>query len=315
MTMATDSSTSHLTRLWTHARSASGQMKKALNRGARILRITAKRADRRLSVATGASTSHLTRLHTHARSAGEQAKKTLHRSTRILRITAKRADRRLHKDWQKLVAVLQRFDGRPEMQGVLLGVFAMASAFLLATADLGTSEAIAERAAEDLRYSLSQVVPAAHHDNNLAGDVGELQDALEGRISFHRARMDKKVAAVAFEMIGQGYAGSIKVLMGIDTTGRLLGVRVLSHAETPGLGDKIEQQKSNWILGFDGLSLGSPPVSMWKVKKDGGQFDQFSGATITPRAVVAAIRRGLELFQRNREDLLDIAKKPKKETG
>jgi len=293
------------------ARAAGEQAKWAFKRGVRILRVTAWRITRRLRKDGPRLVAGLKRFD--ARAAGGQAKTAFNNGARILRITAWRADRRLHRDWPQLFAALRRFGGRPEMQGVLLGVFAMGAAFFLATANLGTREAIAERAAEDLRYSLSQVVPAAHHDNNLAGDVGALQDKIEGQISFHRARMGKKVTAVAFEMIGPGYTGGIKVLLGIDTEGRLLGVRVLSHAETPGLGDKIEVQKSDWILGFDGLSLGNPPVAMWKVKKDGGQFDQFSGATITPRAVVDAIRRGLELFRRNRGKLLDIAGKSKKE--
>ena len=109
---------------------------------------------------------------------------------------------------------------------------------------------------------------------------------------------------VAFQMIAKGYGGDIRLLLGVDADGRLLGVRVLSHAETPGLGDKIETAKSGWALGFDGLSLGNPPVDRWKVKKDGGRFDQFSGATITPRAVVAAVRRGLEFFARQKAVIL-----------
>ncbi|MEO0818735.1 MAG: electron transport complex subunit RsxG [Pseudomonadota bacterium] len=315
MNTTTGSPASALTRLRAHARSVGGRVKKAFNRPLRILRILIRRADRRLGTAMGCSVSPLTRLRTHTQPAGKRMRKAFHYAARLLPIIAWRADRRLREGWQRLVALLQRLDGRPEMQGLLLGTFAMMSAFFLATANLGTREAIAERAAEDLRYSLSQVVPAAHHNNNLASDVGELHDTREGQISFHRARMDKEVVAVAFEMISQGYAGSIKVLLGIDTAGRLLGVRVLSHAETPGLGDKIEKEKSNWILGFDGLSLGNPPASMWKVKKDGGHFDQFSGATVTPRAVVAAISRGLQVFLRNRDRFLGIAGKPKKETG
>lgn len=270
-----------------------------------------------MSLALDPEAAPLGALGRFTKAAVARVKKSANYAYRFLRVTGKRADRKLHKSWRGLTERLEHYQGRPEMHGALLGAFAMASAFLLGTANLSTQDAIAERAAEDLRYSLSQVVPAEIHDNNLASDTGKLTDAKEGRIAFHRARMGRKVEAVAFEIIGQGYGGSINVLLGIDTSGRLLGVRVLSHAETPGLGDKIEQQKSDWILGFDGLSLGNPPAAMWKVKKDGGRFDQFSGATITPRAVVAAIRRGLELFQRDRDQFLDIVKKPgkAKETG
>jgi H+/Na+-translocating ferredoxin:NAD+ oxidoreductase subunit G len=233
----------------------------------------------------------------------------------VARYLARRTDRGLRLRARAFLQSMVAMQGRPEHHGFLLGAFAMLSALFLGVADLGTREAILERAQEDLRYSLSQVVPANVHDNNLAEDVGEIRDKIEGPISVHRARLGKVVKAVAFELSGQGYGGSIKMLLGIDMAGEILGVRVLAHSETPGLGDKIEQQKSDWILGFDGLSLGNPPAAMWKVKKDGGRFDQFSGATITPRSVVAVIRRGLELFQRKRDEFLNPASKPKRETG
>jgi electron transport complex protein RnfG len=94
-------------------------------------------------------------------------------------------------------------------------------------------------------------------------------------------------------------------MMGIAADGKLLGVRVLAHKETPGLGDKIEVKKGDWILRFDGLSLGNPPAERWKVKKDGGQFDQFAGATITPRGVLVAIRSGLDFFAANKDQLTE----------
>jgi len=95
-------------------------------------------------------------------------------------------------------------------------------------------------------------------------------------------------------------------MMAVDAAGRILGVRVLAHKETPGLGDKIEVKKGDWILRFSGLSLGQPPEARWKVKKDGGEFDQFAGATITPRGVVAAVRRGLEFFRANQAQLTEV---------
>ncbi|MBF0256499.1 MAG: RnfABCDGE type electron transport complex subunit G, partial [Gammaproteobacteria bacterium] len=97
--------------------------------------------------------------------------------------------------------------------------------------------------------------------------------------------------------------------------GRVLGVRVLAHAETPGLGDKIEVARDDWILDFNGLSLGNPPIERWQVKKDGGQFDAFSGATITPRAVVAAIREGLSFFQRHQTALVNPVSITEQETS
>jgi electron transport complex protein RnfG len=119
------------------------------------------------------------------------------------------------------------------------------------------------------------------------------------------AKKDGKVSAVAFMVTSnQGYSGAIKSLIGIDKQGQLLGVRVLSHAETPGLGDKIEHAKSDWILSFNGHSLTDLTAAQWKVKKDGGVFDQFSGATITPRAVVGSVYQGLQFFAQHRDVLL-----------
>ena len=92
----------------------------------------------------------------------------------------------------------------------------------------------------------------------------------------------------------------MRLLIAVDARGRVLGVRVLSHSETPGLGDGIEAARSDWILGFDGRSLDNTPPADWAVRKDGGAFDQFTGATVTPRAVVWAVHDGLRRFQAHR---------------
>jgi len=106
------------------------------------------------------------------------------------------------------------------------------------------------------------------------------------------------VAAVLESVAPDGYSGSIRLLVGVTPDGRLLGVRVLQHQETPGLGDAIEERRSDWIRSFDGRSLGRPPMARWKVRKDGGDFDQLTGATVTPRAVVAAVRNTLLFVER-----------------
>ena len=103
-----------------------------------------------------------------------------------------------------------------------------------------------------------------------------------------------------------GYSGAIKSLIGIDKSGNILGVRVIAHAETPGLGDKIELAKSDWILKFNHHSLSDLTAQQWKVKKDGGTFDQFSGATITPRAVVGSVYQGLAFFKQHQTQLLAL---------
>jgi electron transport complex protein RnfG len=147
------------------------------------------------------------------------------------------------------------------------------------------------------------VIPAGIHDNNPAADVLQLQ--INGTpLMVYRARKANHVTGVAFEASRKGYSGDIRLLIGIDEAGKLLGVRVLQHTETPGLGDKIEVTRSDWITHFTGKSLGDPSDDKWAVKKDGGPFDQFSGATITPRAVVNTIRDGLRLFASQRDTLL-----------
>lgn len=190
---------------------------------------------------------------------------------------------------------------RTIIHAVVLGGFSMAAAFLLVGGNLLTSDEIRLRAVEDLQASLTQVIPAAIHDNNPVTD-----SMVVGGTTIYRATQAGVVTGVAFESIGQGYAGDIRVIMGVDAQGRILGARVVKHAETPGLGDKIEERRSDWITRFTGLSLRNPAEDKWKVKKDGGPFDQFSGATITPRAVVSAVRDGLKFFAAHRARLLEV---------
>jgi electron transport complex protein RnfG len=190
-------------------------------------------------------------------------------------------------------------------QAVLLGGFSTLATALLVAGNLATKEAILERQKEDLLDSLAQVVPDERYDNDLLAHPLEIADERGKPVTIYRGTVGSQVNALAWEISGQGYAGEIRLILGLDAEGQVLGVRVLSHAETPGLGDKIEVAKDPWILGFNGLSLGDPPEGEWAVKKDGGRFDQFSGATITPRGVVQAIKDGLAFFQSHRTELLN----------
>ena len=199
-----------------------------------------------------------------------------------------------------LLALLR---AHPGGAGALLGAFCFASALTLSLADQLTRDAIAQRAAEDLQASLTQVIPPALHDNDPGAQLRHVADPAEGPTAVHIAATGGQVTAVAFELTGYGYGGAIKVLVGLSPAGEVLGARVLAHAETPGLGDKIEAAKADWIFDFDGRSLASLPKEDWALKRDGGVFDQFSGASITPRAVVTTVRRALELFGRNRAAL------------
>lgn len=188
-------------------------------------------------------------------------------------------------------------------QGLSLALVGLVTSGALALAARVTGPAIEAAAQEDLQRSLAQVLPGPY-DNELLKDTLTLPGP-NGETRVYRARRDGRVEAVVFQVSGPGYAGPILCLMGVDREGHLLGVRVLKHAETPGLGDKIEPAKGDWIHAFIGKGLGSPPIEQWAVKKDGGIFDQFAGATITPRGVVKAVRGGLEFFGRERGRLLE----------
>ncbi len=189
----------------------------------------------------------------------------------------------------------------------LVGGFALVSSTLLTLGDLVTKDVIALRRAEDLKSVLAQVVPPETHDNELLSDTYKFAPNELGKneLVVFRARQKDTVQAVAFETSVPGYAGPIVLVMGVDRNGSILGVRVISHAETPGLGDKIETAKSDWLLSFNDRSLSNTNAEGWAVKKDGGVFDQFTGATITPRRAVNAVRRGLEFFNKHRLELLD----------
>ncbi|MCB1872186.1 MAG: RnfABCDGE type electron transport complex subunit G [Chromatiaceae bacterium] len=182
-------------------------------------------------------------------------------------------------------------------QALLLGGFSTLATAMLVAGNIATRGAILERQQEDLLSSLNQVVPAAHYDNNLLDYPLRLPGRSGKMLTVYRGTRGMQISSLAYEIFGQGYGGEIRLILGLDAAGRILGVRVLAHAETPGLGDKIEVEKSSWILQFNGLSLDHPPQREWKVTKDGGRFDAFSGATITPRAVLQAIEVGL-LFHR-----------------
>lgn len=199
----------------------------------------------------------------------------------------------------------------PIGHGVILALFSLAAAVLLAATYDATSDAIAARKKEDLLYSLAQVLPDKIHDNDPSTTLRTIADEAEGEVQIYLAAQGSAVTGTAFELTGFGYGGAIRVLIGVAPDGTLLGARVLAHAETPGLGDKIEARRSDWIDGFIGRSLTDPTPDGWKVQKDGGIFDQFSGATITPRAVVNTVHRGLTLFSRHKAELLA----PLEETG
>lgn len=207
------------------------------------------------------------------------------------------------------MTVLEDLKGRISYQSALLAGFALLASALLGLADFSTRDVIKLRLEEDLQASLEQVVPAGLHDNNLLKDAIYIDSAADAigadETLVYVGRNEGKVSAVAYGLVAPGgYSGAINLIMGIDRDGKVLGVRVISHAETPGLGDKIEVSKSDWILSFEGHSLQNLTIEQWAVKKDGGLFDQFSGATITPRAIVKAVYQGLKFFEHHKTELL-----------
>ena len=181
--------------------------------------------------------------------------------------------------------------------------FALLGAILVALSQHNTAERIADNQRAALLNQLNAITPA--HDNDMLQNVLVVQapDQLgSAQTKVYRAwQGEQPVAAVFSPVIAQGYSGAITLLIAVKTDGTLGGVRVLNHRETPGLGDKIEHERDPWIDGFTGKQLGDP--ERWGVKRDGGEFDQFTGATITPRAVVAAVHKTLVYFQQHQAQL------------
>lgn len=188
--------------------------------------------------------------------------------------------------------------------GLSLGVVMLVVTAVLAFGNSATAERIAQAVADDTRQQLEQILPAGYADNNLLADTFRLPGPDGAPLVVYRARKDGRVKAVLYAVHGNGYGGRIALLMAVDANGTVLGVRVTAHGETPGLGDRIEVARNDWIRSFDGTSLRQPEPARWAVKKDGGVFDQFAGATVTPRAVVGAVKKGLEFFAAHRSELM-----------
>ncbi len=203
----------------------------------------------------------------------------------------------------EIVMKLAKLRGKLSYQTILLGSVTLLTSGVLAVANYLTQEAIQAAEMQDIKHTLVQVLPI-QYDNDLLQDTVILPGIDGNLLTVYRARQRKRVVAVVFQVSQFGYAGPVVLMMGISRTGEVLGVRVLKHSETPGLGDKIELAKNNWILSFNGKSLTNPVTIQWQVKKDGGVFDQFTGATITPRAVVRAVKQGLEFFTAHQAEFL-----------
>ena len=182
-----------------------------------------------------------------------------------------------------------------------LTLFVLISIILLLGVRYITAPVIEQAERENLLNTFSQVLSNEYYDNDPLQDTMQITDAAylkllgtSESITVYRAYKNNQPAGAIFSAVTpNGYTGNIYILVGVYPDGRISGVRTIKHRETPGLGDKIELSKSNWVLEFDGRKLRDDNDPRWAVKKDGGDFDQFTGATITPRAVISAIKNAL----------------------
>ncbi|NVJ50492.1 MAG: electron transport complex subunit RsxG [Gammaproteobacteria bacterium] len=190
----------------------------------------------------------------------------------------------------------------------ILGAFALLSIGLIAVFHHLTKDKIAYEMQAKLARTLNELVDPNRFDNDVYHDCVVISDAdskpaTETARIYRMTKQGNPVAVVLNVTANDGYNGVINLIMAINADATIAGVRVINHNETPGLGDKIERKKSDWITRFNGLSLTNPAPQMWQVKQDGGQFDAFTGATITPRAVVKAVRNGLQFYQQHQTSL------------
>ncbi len=194
------------------------------------------------------------------------------------------------------------------ISGFLLWLFAVVGTALVAVTQVETQDKIEHNERQVLLRNLYALIPQQQLDNDITQDILQIPPSselgTEKESIIYRARKNGEPVAAIFNAVApDGYSGKIYLLIAVYYDGSLAGVRAVKHNETPGLGDLIEERKSKWIHGFDGKSLNNPQPEHWKVKRDGGDFDQITGATITPRAIVKAVKNTLLYFNSRREEL------------
>jgi len=192
--------------------------------------------------------------------------------------------------------------------GVTLAVIAGVCTALVALTYAMTEERIEANEQAWLERSLQPALSGLFFDSGVTESMITIPPphdlpGSEAAIVYRVYAEDLPVAALFVVSARDGYAGPIRILVGIDVQGAVTGVHVLEHRETPGLGDRVESGKSEWVHQFDGRSLASPLPAGWAIKRDGGQFDQLTGASVTPRAIVKAIRDTLQYFDVHRDEI------------
>ena len=192
--------------------------------------------------------------------------------------------------------------------GLILAGLAAVCTALVALTHSGTAPRIAANEQAYLEQSLQPVLQGLEYDGKLSESTITipLPHSLPGKedVPVYRVYAGGEAVAALFVVRAMdGFSGPIRLLIGIEANGNITGVRVLEHRETPGLGDLIESDKSDWIEQFRGRSLTSPDSSRWAIRRDGGDFDQLTGASITPRSVIKAIKETLDYFEANQEQV------------
>ncbi len=197
---------------------------------------------------------------------------------------------------------------------LLMLVVAVCLAALLVTRSL-TQERIMRNEHAWLEAQINFLLPTSLHDNNLLDDqvsISAPEDLTPtGRLVAYRARLHGNPTGVVIHAItSEGYNGPIELLIGVDYAGTIQGVHILSHHETPGMGDTFAQPGSSWLDSFKHRSLTNPDTRGWNVRKDGGEFEQFTSATITPRAIIHAIQRNLDFYNHNKDAIYSSEAQP-----
>ncbi len=189
-----------------------------------------------------------------------------------------------------------------------LGLFAIITGGTIAVTQVMTEARIDQQVARAEARALFEIIPEQQHDNDMLADAFQLpadpERGFNQPFTAWKATLQGQPVGLILPVTApDGYSGDIKLLVGIDPAGEVLGVRITSHKETPGLGDKVERKKSDWVLDFNGRALDNPAAEGWTVVKNGGVFDQFTGATITPRAVTKAVHKALLYFRNHQSDI------------
>ncbi len=191
----------------------------------------------------------------------------------------------------------------------ILAIFAIVCTAVVGITNELTKGRIKQQEQAQLLATLKSILPAEFHDNDMSGYCVQVTDDTlnpsESQVVYLATMNGMPAGAAITSVAPDGYNGKVHLISAFDIKGTITGVRVLKHKETPGLGDKIEIQRSDWIKSFENKTMADVSSSRWAVRKDGGMFDQFTGATITPRAIVKAVANAANYFTTHKNSLFE----------